>query len=210
VWYSGDNQAEDKAGESHYGYRSLPLQLADPQRPFSLTLLEDVRPANQREEVPGTALLLQLAEHYPTLKVEAVAGDTGYGYEVFLHAVYENLKARRVIALRRRQTDQKEEQWVLRGYDDCGRPICSYGYSLVANGYDCKRQRTKWVCQKACLKNTPPKVRLPEVSYPPPDCPYQQTDHSHVRILNLGERFPDGSIRLARDLHVGSPSWNAR
>jgi len=50
-------------------------------------------------------------------------------------------------------------------------------------------------------------VRLPQVTYPPPDCPYQQTDHPHGRILNLGERFPDGSIRLVRDLPVGSPSW---
>lgn len=83
VWYSGDNQDEEKEGEAHYGYRSLPLQLADPQRRFSLTLLDDLRPANQREEVPATGLLIQLAEHYPDLKVDAVAGDAGYGYDVF-------------------------------------------------------------------------------------------------------------------------------
>ena len=46
---------------------------------------------------------------------------------------------------------------------------------------------------------------LPEVSYPAPDCPYQNTPHG--RIFNLAERFPDGSLRLARDLPVGSPSW---
>jgi hypothetical protein len=207
VWYSGDNQDDEKEGEAHYGYRSLPLQLADPQRRFSLTLLEDVRPANQREEVPGTALLLQLAKHYPDLKVDVVAGDAGYGYEVFLHAVYENLKARRVIALRRHKTDRNPENWVLRGYDHHGRPICTYGYSLVANGFDRTHRRSKWVCQKTCLTNTEPKVQLPEVIYPPPDCPYQQTDHPHGRILNLGKCFPDGSIRLARDIPVGSRSW---
>jgi hypothetical protein len=209
VWYSGDNQDQEKDGKGFYGYRSLPLQLADRKRRFSLTLLDDVHPANEREEVPAAALLLQLQEHYPDLKADAVAGDAGYGFEVFLHVVYDQLQARRAIALRHHQADEDEEQWVLRGYDDRGRPICPYGYHLVANGYDRQRQRSKWVCQKACLKNTEADVQLPEVSYPPPDCPYQQTDHPHGRILNLGERFPDGSIRLARDIPVGSRSWKA-
>ena len=166
-----------------------------------------MRPANQHEEVPASALLRQLSEHYPDLEVDAVAGDAGYGFEVFLQTVYRHLQARRVVNFRRHQTDEDQSGWVLRGYDDRGRPICPYGYSLVSNGYDYQRQRTKWICQKTCLKGTDPKVQLPEVTYPPPDCPYRQTDHAHGRIINLGERFPDGSIRLARDLPVSSPTW---
>jgi len=207
VWYTADNQDDEKDGEGFYGYRSLPLQLADPTRRFSITLLDDLRPANQREEVPATALLLQLGEHYPDLQVEAVAGDAGYGYQVFLHTVYDHLQARRVVDLRSHSSDEDTQNWVLRGYDDHGRPICPYGYSLVANGYDAQRQRTKWVCQKACLKGADPKVQLPEVTYPPPDCPHQRTDHPHGRIFNLAEHFPDGSIRLARDVPIGSPTW---
>jgi hypothetical protein len=207
VWYTADNQDDEKDGEAFYGYRSLPLQLADPLRRFSITLLDDVLPANQREEVPASALLLQLGEHYPDLQVEAVAGDAGYGYQVFLHAVYDHLQARRVVDLRRHPTDEDPQSWVVRGYDDCGRPICPYGYSLVSNGYDAQRQRSKWICQKTCLKGVDPKVQIPEVIYPPPDCPYQNTHHG--RIFNLGEHFPDGSIRLARDVPVGSPTWKA-
>ena len=213
VWYTGDNQADEapehQHGEGFFGYRSLPLQLVDPARRFSLTLLDDVRPANQREEVPASALLLQLSTHFPTLQVDAVAGDAGFGFEVFLHTVYAGLQARRVVNLRRHQTDEDAENWVIRGYDHRGRPICPYGYNLVFNGYDRTRQRSKWVCQQACLKNTDPKVQLPQVSYPPLDCPYRQTHHPHGRIFNLGERFPDGSIRLVRDLPVGSPTWKA-
>ena len=209
VWYTADNQDDEKDGQGFYGYRSLPLQLADPTRRFSITLLDDLRPANQREEVPASALLLQLGTHYPDLQVDAVAGDAGYGYPVFLQTVYDHLHARRVVDLRHHVTDQDPHNWVLRGYDDHGRPICPYGYSLVANGYDPSRQRTKWVCQKACLKNSQPKVQIPQVSYPPPDCPYQQTEHPHGRILNLAERFPDGSTRLVRDVPFGSPSWKA-
>jgi hypothetical protein len=207
VWYTADNQDDTKDGEGFYGYRSLPLQLADPARRFSLTLLDDVLPANQREEVPASALLLQLTGHFPDLQVAAVAGDAGYGYPVFLQTVYDHLHARRVMDLRHHVTDQAPHNWVLRSYDDPGRPICPYGYSLVSNGYDPQRQRTKWICQKACLKGANPKVQLPQVCYPPPDCPYQQSDHPHGRIFNLAACFPDGSMRLARDLPVGSPSW---
>jgi hypothetical protein len=207
VWYTGDNQNREKDGEGFFGYRSLPLQLADQERRFSLTLLDDVRPANQHEEVPATALLLQLPQHYPDLQVDAVAGDAGYGFEVFLQTVYDHLHARRVVNLRRHQTDQDPDHWILRGYDDRGRPLCPYGYSLISNGYDRSRQRSKWLCQQTCLKGTTPKVPLPEVCYPPPDCPYLQTPQG--RILNLGKRFPDGSIRLVRDLPVGSSSWKA-
>ncbi len=209
VWYSGDNQHDDQEGEGFFGYRSLPLQLADRQRRFSLTLLDDVLPANQREEVPATALLLQLGEHYPDLQVDAVAGDAGLGYAVFLHAIYEHLQARRVVALRSHDSDKNAAQWPLRGYDHCGRPLCPYGYRLVSNGYDRQRQRSKWFCQQACLYGAEPQVLLPAVEYPPPDCPYQAPTHPHGRVINLGERFPDGSIRLVRDLPVGSTSWKA-
>ena len=211
VWYTGRNQdaweAEDGAG--HYGYRSLPLQLADRERRFSLTLLSDVRPANQREEVPAAALLRQLKAHYPELQVASVAGDAGLGYAVFLRTVYEHLQARRVVDLRAHECDQDEPGWVLRGYDDRGRPLCEYGYALRANGFDGTRRRHKWVCQQACLQGRKPQVRLPQVHYPPPECPYQAPDHPHGKVVNVGGCFPDGSWRLVRDLPVGSPTWKA-
>ena len=212
VWYCGDNQAEpegEKKGEGYFGYRSLPLQWVDPERRFSLTLLDDVRPANQREEVPASALLLQLADYYPDLQVDAVVGDAGMGYGVFLQTVYRHLGARRVVALRQHASDEKQSDWVLRGYTDQGRPICPYGYELVFNGYDYRRQRSKWMCQQKCRQGSPPQVCLPQVTYPPPDCPYQRPEQPHGRIVNLGERFRDGSLRLVRDLPVGGPTWKA-
>jgi hypothetical protein len=212
VWYTGRNQGAGEAadGAGYYGYRSLPLQLADRERRFSLTLLADVRPANQREEVPASALLLQLGDHYPDLQVESVAGDAGLGYAVFLRTIYDHLQARRVVDLRAHECDQDEPGWVLRGYDDQGRPLCAYGYALRANGYDRERRRHKWVCQQACLQGRAPRVCLPQVTYPPPECPYQAPDHPHGKVVNVGGCFPDGSWRLVRDLPVGSPTWKAR
>ncbi len=114
-----------------------------------------------------------------------------------------------MVDLRSHETDKDKNLWPLRGYDDKGRPICSYGYPFQANGFDRKRQRHKWICAKTCLNGTEPHVLLPDVVYPPPDCPYQDDQHSHGQVLNISERFPDGSIRLARDLPVGSSSWKA-
>jgi hypothetical protein len=219
VWYTGSNQSADhpnrsqqdensraEHGEGHYGYRSLPLRLADPLRRFSVTLLNDVRPANQHEDLPGAALLLQLKTHYPDLHVDAVAGDAGFGFDTFLHTVY-TLPARRVVDLRRHVTDQDKPLWPTRGYDHCGRPICNYGYRLVSYGFDRKRQRQKWCCDQACLKGKQPEVRLEQVVYPPPECPYQRQTRQHGRVVDVGEQFADASTRLVRDVPVGSSTW---
>jgi len=222
VWYSGSNQPRSSPnrstdpqtpdrvpGEGRYGYLSLPVRLADQQRRFSLTLLDDVRPANEPEAVPSAALLLQLSSHYPDLHVDAVAGDAGLGFEVFLHTVYTYLHARRVVDLRQHETDQDKRQWPLRGYDDRGRPVCQYGYAFSANGFDRQRRRHKWVCDRVCLQGQEPLVKLPKVTYPPPECPYQAEEHPHGRVINVAERFADASIRLVRDVPVGSPTWKA-
>jgi hypothetical protein len=220
VWYTGSNQPKsspnrstdptkkDKksGGEPYYGYRSLPLLLSDPNRRFHLTLLSDFLAANGREEVPATALLLQLALFYPDLDLAVVVGDAGFGFDVFLRTIY-NLEAKRIVDLRAHDTDKNKEEWPIRGYDDRGRPICPFGYAFTANGFDANRQRYKWFCAKACLRGDEPLVPLENVSYPPDECGYQKTDHPYGRIFNLGERFANGSIRLARDLPVGSPTW---
>lgn len=222
IWYTGSNQpadhpnrstdaeaAEAEQGEGRYGYRSLPLRLADPHRRFSVTLLDDLRPANEHEDLPSAGLLMQLKSHYPDLQVDAVAGDAGLGYESFLHTIYASLHARRVVDRRLHVTDRDKSQWPTRGYDDCGRPICTYGYGLVSYGLDRERQRHKWCCDKTCLQGKDPRVRLAQVSYPPSECPYQAKEHLHGRVINVGERFADASIRLVRDLPFGSPAWKA-
>jgi len=222
IVYTGNNQSPDspnystgseepdrEEGKPRYGYRSLPLRLADPLRRFSITLLDDVRPANGREEVPSAALLLQLKYHYSDLQVEDVAGDAGLGYGSFLHTTHAHLHARRVIDQRQHSTDRDKQLWPTRGYNDRGRPICNYGYSLVSYGFDRDRQRHKWCCDKACLQGRQPLVQLDQVTYPPPDCPYQANEHVHGRVINVGECFTDGSIRLVRDLPFRSSTWKA-
>jgi hypothetical protein len=203
---STDAAAKQSKGELRYGYRSLALQFADPLRRFSLVLLDDFMSANAREENPATALLLQLAPFYPDLKVDVAAGAAGLGYYAFLHASYQ-LKAKRVVDLRADPSDKDKLQWTIRGYDDKGRPVCPYGYAFTANGFDKDKHRHKWFCGQACRNGRTPRVRLPDVTYPPQECPSRNHGSSHGRVVNIAETFDNGSIRLVRDIPVGSPTW---
>ena len=195
-----------KEGQPRYCYRSLPLQLADPERRCSFVLLDDFQPANEREENYAAALLYQLAAFYPDLHVDTTAGDAGLGYESYLSTAYA-LGIKRVVDLRAHETDKDQTHWTIRGYDDEGRPLCPYGYSFSANGFDHKRQRHKWLCAQACRHGEAPLVRLENVTYPPQECPYQTPEHRHGQIINVGERFADGSLRLVRDIPVWTPAW---
>jgi hypothetical protein len=219
IWYSGSNQRTDnpnrptdpsqnqkKRGQGYYGYRSLPLLLADPVHRFHLSLLADFRPANGREEVPATALLLQLKRFYPDLNLDAFVGDAGFGYDVVLGTVYA-LGARRVVDLHGHETDKNKDFWPIRGYDDKGRPLCPFGYAFTANGYDAQRQRYKWFCAQACLHGVTPVVQVDGTRYPPQECPHQADNLPFGQILNVGKTFADGSLRLVRDVPVGSPTW---
>jgi hypothetical protein len=195
----------EKKGLPRYGYRSLALQLAEPERRFSVVLLDDFLAASAREENPAAALLHQLDLFYPDLQVDTVAGDAGFGYEVFLQATYEQLGARRVIALRADPSDRHQAAWPIRGYDNNGRPICPFGYALTANGFDYQARRHKWFCAQACRKGANPVVQLDATVYPPPECGHLEQPYG--QIVNLGLRFPDKSMRLVRDVLVGSPEW---
>lgn len=198
--------AEKAKGELHYGYRSLAFQFAEPLRRFSLVLLDDFLPANAREENPATALLLQLQRLYPDLNLDVVTGDAGLGYYSFLHAVYQQ-GAKRVVDLRADPSDKLKAEWPIRGYNHKGRPVCPFGYALTSNGFDADRQRHKWFCGQACLCGTAPLVQLEQVIYPPEECAHQDPDRPHGQIINVGESFKNGSIRLVRDIPVGTPTW---
>ena len=52
-----------------------------------------------------------------------------------------------------------------------------------------------------------PSVRLTDVTYPPPECAYQAATHPKGKVLNIAECFDDKSMRLVRDLPVGTPAW---
>jgi len=220
VVYKGSNQGPDSpnqpatpnperptAGKLRYGYHTGPMQLADTLRRTSFVLLDNLYPASAREENPAAALLRQVSTFYPTLHLDTTAGDAGLGYEAYLRTAYD-LGVKRVVDLRADPTDKNKDGWVTRAYDDKGRPICPHGYALTAYGFDAQRKRHKWICAQACLRKAEPSVTLALATYPPPACPYRDADHHPWgQVVNIGERFADGSMRLVRDLPVGTPAW---
>jgi len=227
VWYSGSNGPQPSPntpvpsaavpqphprGQGIYGYKSMALSLIDPEYRLSVTLLDDFGPATLTEADYATALLLQLPTAYPDLHLDAVAGDAAYGYDRPLHIIYTRLHARRLIDLRAHACDRNQPGWVERGYDDRGRPVCAFGYRFTANGFDAARQRSKWFCGQVCLRAAArPAVTLPDVVYPPPECPFQTAAHApYGELCNVAETFPDGTLRLVRDAPVGGTVWKAR
>lgn len=220
IWYTASNTRPNHPnrpqtpspgphGHGVYGYKSVALVLADPIYRTHITLLSDFGPATLSEADRAGALLLTLSTLYPTLHLAAVAGDAAYGTDRPLHLIYAHLHARRFVDLRAHKSDRDTLAWPERGYDDRGRPICPYGYCFIANGFDPQRRRAKWMCAQQCLRSdAQPAVSLPNLTYPPTECPYQEPAHApHGHIFNLAEAFPDGSLRLARDVPVGSAHW---
>ncbi len=220
IWYSASNTrphnpnrpqtpSTNPHGHGVYGYKSVALVLADPVHRIHITLLSDFGPATLSEADRATALLLALPTTYPTLHVAVVAGDAAYGTDRPLHLIYSQLHARRLIDLRAHACDRDTHAWLERGYDDRGRPICPYGYRFIANGFDPQRRRAKWMCAQQCLRvDAQAAVTRPDLTHPPTECPYQDSAHApHGHIFNLAEAFPDGSLRLARDVPVGSTQW---
>ena len=148
-----------------------------------------------------------MSDLYPSLHVDVVSGDAAFGVSSILTIVCRDLCAKRVIDLRAHEMDKEPLKWVERGYDDKGCPLCSFGYRLVSNGYDAQRRRRKYFCNRVCIQGASPVIDLETVPQPPIECPYLSSDSQRGFLINVGERFADGSIRLVRDLPVGSPRW---
>jgi len=204
---SADDDRDMTQGKPRYGYASLPLLLADPNRRCHVILMDHVSSANARQEVAFAAQLLQLNSLYPTLRVRDVVGDAAFGYTSVLRVVYEVLNARRLIDLRAHPSDRDRTMWPLRGYDDRGRPICALGYPFISNGFDAKKRRHKWFCGHACQNGRAPVVAIPGSADYPDECPHLQADHG--QIINVSFSFKgDGSCRLVRDVAFDSPTWN--
>lgn len=80
--------------------------------------------------------------------------------------------------------------------------------SLRPNGYDHERRRAKYVCAQLCTRE--PLHEKGPVVEPPPGCPYLDEAHPLGQVRNVGRAFPDGSVRLAREIPYGSDAWKAR
>jgi hypothetical protein len=213
---SGQKAARSK-GKHHYGYKSKAFPILDDRLSTFWPLTGPCTPANINDHLLTVPGLKNLRRRFPTLKIGEFLGDAGEGYEEVLRYVHDDLQALRTIRLLPMGDDNKPLTCLQRGYDEHGNPLCPIGYRLFCNGHDYQRGTTKWVCRQKCTHQAQPdigaseKTPSPEQDPPPRQaCPFVDPQHSLGYSVTVGLALPDGCVRLARDMQVGSDTWKLR
>jgi hypothetical protein len=204
IHYAGRNKHADSGakkarGKNVFGYRSTADRLIDDRFATAWTVRSSTYPANTDEHTVFETEFVKLEGLLGSTKVGEFLADAGLGYGPALAFLYER-DILRMIDTRAHHSDHDPEAQRKRGYDDQGRPLCTWGFPMTSNGRDYERRRTKYVCAKRCL-------RMPESEQP--DCPFQ-TGSACGQVVNVGLALPDDSLRLARDILCGSTRWKLR
>jgi hypothetical protein len=211
VVYSGNNkraldnpntptQDKDKRpsrGRLVYGYYSYAGQILDLELATYWILPAVFGSATTDDRALFPDNWTALRARFPWLQIDAVLADAGAGYQCCLDPIWE-AGALRLVDIRADKGDNDPETQLQRGYDDKGYPLCPFGYACHPNGHDYRRRLTKWRCAKACLVN-------PE--RPVPACDYLNPQYKHGYTTTVGRTHADGTVRLAREIPVGSPTW---
>lgn len=202
---SGDGEKKG-SGRNVFGYRGVANRVLDDRWFVAWTVASDLYPATSDERTLFLKGLAWLQLHLPWLKIGEWLDDSGVGFEECLKAIWA-LGALRMVDIRADKGDGDFEVCLRRGYEGRGYPLCAHGYVMHPNGYDRQRRRTKWVCNQTCRRR--PRREGEPVS-PPSGCPYLDPSHPLGQVRNVGLAFPNGSVRLAREIPYGSEAWKAR
>ncbi len=230
VYYSGSNrpgpnpnapkagnpqaqQPTQPKGKDCFGYKSKAFNIVDDRLFLLWSLTGPCTPANINDHLLTVPGLKALRLRFPELKIGELLGDAGEGYEEVLRYVHDDLKALRTIRLLHMNGDDLPLTCLKRGYDEHGNPLCPLGYRLFCNGHDYEHGTTKWVCRQKCAHQPDPDILIPDQPKMPPPrqaCQFVDPDRPLGYSLTTGLTLPDGCIRLARDLQVGTDAWDLR
>jgi hypothetical protein len=223
-------------GKHHFGYKSKAFNTLDDRLFTFWPLPGPFASANRNDHLQTIPGFEDLRRRFPALRIGEVLADAGEGYDEILRYVHDELHALRTIVPRAHASDEDPLACLARGYDAQGNPVCSYGYRLAFNGHDYRRGDSRWVCHQRCLHRSTPDLIVPPHSGPPPDatqdvvsappcaetrtelpagstasqCPYRDEAHPLGYSVVVNTTLPDGNVRLARDLKIGSPTWELR
>lgn len=224
VYYSGSNQpgpnpnrtlspkeaSSPPRGKHHFGYKSKAFNIIDDRLFLIWPLTGPCTPANRNDHLLTIPGLQELHQRFPALQVGEFLGDAGEGFDEILEYVHDDLQALRTIRLRHADGDEEPLTCLARGYDQNGIPLCPHGYRLSSNGHDYQRQATKWVCRLKCMHQPDPDIPGAAPAISASTCPFADPEHPLGFSLTTTLTLPDGSIRLARDIPVGSETWQLR
>jgi hypothetical protein len=227
-------------GKHHFGYKSKAFNLLDDRLFTYWPLPGPFVSANRNDHLQTIPGLQDLRRRFPALRIGEVLGDAEEGQDEILRYVHDDLQALRTIVPRAHASDEDPLICLARGYDAQGNPVCTHGYRLAFNGHDYQRRDSKWVCHQRCLHHSTPDIIAPAPTDQPLDspsdtlcplgtsaqregtrrelpasnttahCPYREAAHPLGCVVVVNTTLPDGNVRLARDLKVGSPTWKLR
>lgn len=197
-------------GKHHFGYKSKAFNIIDDRLFLIWPLTGPCTPANRNDHLLTIPGLQNLHQRFPSLKIGEVLGDAGEGYDEILRFVHNDLQALRTIRLRHAEGDDLPLTCLQRGYDQNGIPLCPHGYRLSSNGHDYQRHATKWVCRLKCTHQPDPDIPGAASALSRSTCPFAHPDHPLGFSLTTALTLPDSSLRLARDMQVGSDTWQLR
>ena len=207
-------------GKHYFGYKSKAFNVLDDRLFTYWPLPGPYAAANRNDHLQTIPGFENLRCRFPKLTIGEVTADAGEGYDDILTYVHDDLRALRLIDQRAAKDDAAPLTCLTRGYDAQGVPLCPHGYRLAFNGHDYARGDSKWACRQRCRRQLRPDI-LPPSAQPAPSepaspdptlsaCPYRDPAQPVGRVIRVGLTLPDGSIRLARDLPVASPSYGLR
>ncbi|NIU01639.1 MAG: transposase [Aliifodinibius sp.] len=90
-------------------------------------------------------LLAELFKRYPEFTFAYIILDKGYDSEDIHRDIYEKHHLVPVI-IRKKMVYPKQ-------FTQSGIPMCPFGYALQKKGIDYQRKRTRYYCEKICIKN---------------------------------------------------------
>ena len=211
---ASDESNPSRRGKHHFGYKSKGFNVVDDRLFTYWPISGPFVSANRNDHLQTIPGLKGIQRRFPNFDIGEIIGDAGEGFDDILRFIHDDLKALRTIVPRRHAEDENLLTCLRRGYDAQGAPLCMHGYRLYFNGHDYRRRDSKWVCRQRCLHRSQPDV-VPD-SLPKQEtrsastCPYRGQEHTLGCAITVNLSFPNGDIRLARDLNVGSPTWRLR
>lgn len=207
----GRKQGTSSKGEHHFGYKSKAFNILDDRLSTYWALSGPFVAANRNDHLQTIPGFDDLRRRFPNLNIGEVTGDAGEAFDDVLHYIYNDLGALRMLSPRRHKVDNDPSVVLARGFDAQGTPLCPHGYTLAFNGHDYDRHDSKWVCRQRCRHQCTPDVQpSPDSPDSSDSCPFRDPERPLGFSLRTARTLPDGSLRLARDLKVDSPSWNLR
>ncbi len=227
-----------RRGKDCFGYKSKAFNVLDDRLFTYWPLLGPYAAADRNDHLQTIPGFDALRRRFPELVIGEVTADAGEGYDAILRYIHRDLHALRLVDQRASPGDTNPLTCLTRGFDAQGIPPCPHGYRLVFNGHDYTRHDSKWACRQVCRRQRQPDIQLPPAPPPKPPapaappasppkppaadappalataavlaCPYRDPAHPLGCVVRVGLTLPDGSIRLARDLPVDSPSYLLR